>query len=318
MPGWSEILSEIKGEEQNRQLALQQNPHAQLPSSVDVVRKRYLSQLSAHTNRNTFLYASCWLQKSQIPGELMMVHQSDMDGFLEAVKGVDTSKGLDLILHSPGGSPEAAEQIVNYLRQKFNDIRVIVPMMAMSAATMMACAANRVILARHSTLGPTDPQMNIRTNTGELRMMPVHALKADFHSAEEAAAQGDGKYAAWAPITGQYPPGLLTLCDSSLALTKELVETWLADYMFNGEKDANTKATKLASYLAKSSHHTHGRPLMRDQLRAEGLLVDDLEDDGTLQDLVMSVYHATTHTLGGTNAVKIIENDMGRTYLRMT
>jgi ClpP class serine protease len=47
-------------------------------------------------------------------------------------------KDLDLIVHSPGGSPEATEAIVTYLRSKFNDIRVIVPQAAMSAATMLA------------------------------------------------------------------------------------------------------------------------------------------------------------------------------------
>ena len=62
-----------------------------------------------------------------------------MTGFMNALKGMDCSKGLDLILHTPGGSPAAAEAIVSYLRSKFhNDIRVIVPQISMSAGTMIA------------------------------------------------------------------------------------------------------------------------------------------------------------------------------------
>jgi len=316
MPGWSEVLGEIKQEEINNKASLQANPAALVINPTDKVRKKYLSELSAHTGRNVFLYASCWLQKSQIPGDLITVHPSDMDGFLESVKGVDTDLGLDLILHSPGGSPEAAEQIVNYLRQKFDSIRVIVPMMAMSAATMMACAADSIVLARHSTLGPTDPQLTIRTNTGELRMVPAYALKAEFEKAEIAGTDGDGKYAAWAPLIGQYSPGLLTLCNSSQELTAELVGKWLAAYMFKGDAAAAEIAGRLAAYFGQPEHHTHGRPLMRDQLKDEGLVVEDLEDDDKFQDLVMSVYHAATHTLGGTNVVKIIENSMGRSYMR--
>lgn len=316
MPGWSEVLSEIKQEEINNQALRQVNPAAPIVNPAEKVRKKYLSELAGYTKRNVFLYASCWLQKSQIPGELIMVHASDMDGFLEVVKGVDTNLGLDLILHSPGGSPEAAEQIVSYLRQKFDDIRVIVPMMAMSAATMMACAADLVVLARHSTLGPTDPQLTIRTNTGELRMVPAHALKSEFAAAEAAALAGDGKYAAWAPLIGQYSPGLLTQCNSSQKLTTELVESWLESYMFKGKGDARDRAKQLAAYFAQPEHHTHGRPLMRDQLVNEGLIVEELENDGTFQDLVMSVYHAVNHTLGGTNIIKIIENNIGRTYMR--
>ena len=50
---------------------------------------------------------------------------------MTCIHGMDCSKGLDLVLHTPGGSPAAAEAIVNYLRAKFgNDIRVIVPQLA--------------------------------------------------------------------------------------------------------------------------------------------------------------------------------------------
>ena len=69
------------------------------------------------------------------------------------------AKELDLILHSPGGSPSAAEGIVSYLRSRFDDIRVIVPLKAMSAATMVACAANQIVLGKHSFPRPTVPQM---------------------------------------------------------------------------------------------------------------------------------------------------------------
>ena len=78
---------------------------------------------------------------------------------MNALKGLDATKGLDLILHTPGGNPTATEGIVKYLHSKFgNDIRVIVPQMAMSAGTMLACSANTIIMGKHSCLGPIDPQ----------------------------------------------------------------------------------------------------------------------------------------------------------------
>ena len=54
-------------------------------------------------------------------------------------------ESLDLIIHSPGGSIEAAGAFVTYMRTKFSDIRVIIPQAAMSAATMIACSANVVM-----------------------------------------------------------------------------------------------------------------------------------------------------------------------------
>jgi hypothetical protein len=53
---------------------------------------------------------------------------------------------LDLVLFLPGGSAEAAEYLVSYIRTKFKDVRVIVPHAAVSAATMMACSANVIVM----------------------------------------------------------------------------------------------------------------------------------------------------------------------------
>ena len=86
---------------------------------------------------------------------------------------------LDLILHSPGGYPEAAEAIVAYLRSRFADIRVIVPQLAMSAATMIACAADKIVLGKHSFLGPTDPQIMLATPLG-VRSVPAQSVLDQF------------------------------------------------------------------------------------------------------------------------------------------
>jgi len=47
-----------------------------------------------------------------------------------------------------------------------------------------------------------------------------------------------------------------------------------------------------------------------------GLIIENLEDDQEFQDLILSVFHATTHTFNGTNAVKIIENHMGKAFIK--
>lgn len=92
--------------------------------------------------------------------------------------------------------------------------------------------------------------------------------------------------------------------------------SWLKEYMFKGDKRAAHKAAQVAKFFANDKHFTHGRPLMRDQLKKEGLKIVDLENEQKLQDLVMSVYHATTHTLGGTFAAKIIDCHEGKGYFK--
>jgi len=147
MANWSDILSEIDN-----------------GSNYDLVRRKYLKKLSSHTKRNVIAYYSGWLQKQNFPAETM-VNDSDKNGFMSAIDKLDISKGLDLILHTPGGDTAATESIVYYLKSKFKDIRVFVPQLAMSAGTIIACAANEIWMGQHSSLGPNRPPAQWRVCT---------------------------------------------------------------------------------------------------------------------------------------------------------
>jgi ClpP class serine protease len=117
----------------------------------DDIRREYLKALAAHTGRDTILYASSFSSSKAagIPGALLSVTLEDVQGFMASLHGLTGNK-LDRILHSPGGSLEAAEQIVTYLRSKYTEIRAIVPQNAMSAATMLACACDTIVMAKPS------------------------------------------------------------------------------------------------------------------------------------------------------------------------
>ena len=108
---------------------------------------------------------------------------------------------LDLILHSPGGSIGAAEAIVLYLRSRFKHIRVIVPNLAMSAAAMISCAADKIVLGKHSFLGPTDPQIPIRTVNG-LEFVPAQAILDEFERAKLECRNKRNRF-GWHPILTQ-------------------------------------------------------------------------------------------------------------------
>jgi hypothetical protein len=90
-----------------------------------------------------------------------------------------------LIRHSPGGSLEAADQIVQYLRSKFTHIRAIVPQNAMSAAMMLACACDEIIMGKRSAIGPIDPQITFPVQNGHFTA-PAQAILAEFDEAQKA------------------------------------------------------------------------------------------------------------------------------------
>ncbi len=295
MPRWGQILEELS---QNK------------PPDYDGVRRRYLGKLHQHTGRAVVLYASGWLQKPEAPSGLASINDEDIHALMEVTAGI-SDHNLDLILHSPGGYPEAAEGIVIYLRSRFRNIRVIVPQLAMSAATMIVCGADEVVMGKHSFLGPVDPQFPING-----QFVPAGAILDQFRRARRECSD-PSKLAAWLPILQRYHPGLLSQCRRAEELSKELVEMWLRTYMFREVEDREQRAKKIANWL--SNHRTfksHNRHLPKSVLEEHGMIVSALEEDDGLQDLSLSVFHAATHTLSQTTAVKIVENHEGKAHIK--
>lgn len=153
MPNWTQTMQEIQG-------TVAENP-------LDVVRRKYLLTMHKYTGRNVIAYYSAFLQK---PSANVSIDDNDKNGFMQAIHGLDKSKGLDLLLHTPGGEAAATESIVTYLKSVFgNDIRVFVPQMAMSAGTMIALAAREIVMGKQSNLGPIDPQLGGMSCMGSSR-----------------------------------------------------------------------------------------------------------------------------------------------------
>ena len=295
---WSEILKELSG--------------SQLPH--DAIRRKYLTQVSNLTKRDTILYASCWTSKPNMAPSALSITDEDLQELMEVIHGLSGSK-LDLILHTPGGSPEVAEAFVSYLRSKFSDIRVIVPSMAMSAGTMIACAGDKIVMGKHSFLGPTDPQFILPSRMGGLKVVSAQSILDQFDRAQKECKEDISKLNSWIPMLSQYGPDLLIQSEKSLKMSRELVETWLNKYML---KNDPKKGQEIAEWLSNNQlFKTHGRKIPRDQLQKKGLEIQCLEDSQEEQDLFLSVFHATTHTFTGTPVVKIIENHKGKAFMKV-
>lgn len=298
MPTWGEILEEVQASAQER------GGHP----DFDAIRRKYLTNLHALTERDTIVYYSDWLRGS---GPNTSITLEDMQGVMEVVKGLHGPR-LDLILHSPGGSAEATASIVRYLRTRYDDIRIFVPLAAMSAATMWVLAGNEIVLGAHSQLGPIDPQLV--TAQGSI---PARAVIEQFERAKRECAQDASLLGAWLPILQQYGPALIEQCEAAEELARRLVREWLTKYMFGGQANAAQKATQVARYFASFKlHRSHSLGIDREQARSRGVVIRNLEDDPALQDAVLSVHHATLHTFAGP-AVKIVENHLGKAWVQM-
>ena len=286
MAGWDDILREL----------------GETPSQIDFVRRKYLKELSEYTKRTTIAYYSAFIHKE---GPNLDVNDSDMEGFMNAVKDVDCSCGLDLILHTPGGDPTASEAIVNYLKEKFNkDIRAIVPQIAMSAGTMMACSAKEIIMGRQSSLGPIDPQFF---------GIPAHNIRQEFEEAKEDLADHPENVHYWAIKLQQYPAAFMKTAIDAIDLADELIRNWLTDVML---KDSPSEVDKAVNFLSShESSKVHARHYQYRECREHGLNIQLMEEDPELQDKILSVHHSFMITLQRTETVKIIANSNKKDYI---
>lgn len=288
-------------------------------AAQDNVRRKYIKEISDYTNRDTIIYITAYTtgKMANIPPALVSVINDDIHGFMSALNGLKNDK-LDLIIHSPGGSAEAAEQIVNYLRAKYNHIRAIIPQSAMSAATMIACACDEIVMGKHSAIGPIDPQITFPTPTGAFTA-PAQSLLSEFEQAKAEIIANPNIAPLWVSKLKNLPHGILDICKNTTDLSIEKVELWLSSYMFKGEADGKDKAKKIAKWLGTASNYkTHGRPIPFNIAKAEGLKIIELEQDQELQEKVLSVFHSTIVTIEVTNCIKLIENQNGKgTYIQV-
>ncbi len=311
MPTWGEILVEL-----NKELALWvRQPHQPGDATpYDYIRRGYLAEAHKRTGRNVILYASKWTQGAVADPTVTAINPEDVQGFMEVVhnlKGDD----LDIIIHSPGGSAEAAEAVVTYVRSKFKSVRVFVPHAAMSAATMFACAGDQIVMGKHSFLGPIDPQFIMQTELGVMSV-PAHSIVEQFRMAQTEISKGS-PLASWIPILRQYGPALIVQCQYQQKLAVDLVSTWLRTFMLKGQKNAARKAKSIARRLSDHARFkTHNRFIGRDQAKQFGLIIDDLEKDQDVQDSVLSVFHTVSLAFANTPVVKVIENHLGKTFLK--
>ncbi len=291
MPSWDKVLTEITQESLS-----QTHP-------VDAVRRRYLKQLADFTKRNVIAYYSGWLS-SPVDTPNIEIGDDDINGFMTAVHGMDRSKGLDLIIHSPGGHIAATEAIVNYLWTMFDkDVRAIVPQIAMSAGTMIACSCKSILMGKQSSLGPVDPQLG---------GVAAQAVLDEFDMAVESIDKDPRTLPLWQSIIGKYHPTFILECIQAIQWSRDMVATWLKDNMLDGSAEPEKSSLSIVSHLSDhTATRSHSRHLSMDKCKTIGLFIDQLEDNNELQDLVLTTHHAFMHTFSQTSSIKIIENHMG-------
>ncbi|MEM1124650.1 MAG: S49 family peptidase, partial [Bacteroidota bacterium] len=217
-------------------------------------------------------------------------------------------KGLDLILHTPGGDIAATESIMDYLYSLFGrNIRAIIPQISMSAGTMLALGCKEIIMGRQSNLGPIDPQMN---------GIACQAVLDEFEQAKREIKSNPDSGILWSTIIGKYHPTFLGACQNAIDWSEKLVEEWLKLNMCKDDKIAAENIIK--EFSDHAANKSHARHISKERCKQIGVEIIDMEEDQDLQDIILSIHHAFMHTFANTNVIKIVENHLPVSYIERT
>lgn len=303
---WTEVF---------QQFSTARQPNGQFDS--DGIRGKYIQNLVNHTGRPLIIYASAFLEptKASLPSQLLMLTTGDKEGLIEVLSGLPGDK-VDVFVHSPGGTAEGAESFVHILRDKFKDIRFIVPMAAKSAATMLVMSGDSIVMDIQSELGPIDPQFLLHRPDGAAISVPAQAILDQFEKAQNQIVKQPQLLPSWLPILQQMGPALIKQAENAISLSRDLVKEWLEKFMLKNIRDKKKAAGSIANFLSNHNNfRSHGRVIdltrISNEPKLKPLCLLDLRKEQILQELVRDLYHALSLSFNMTGMVKLFENSAG-------
>lgn len=286
MPCWNEILDEV-------------DASVDVASFLNKKRLEYFRSINKITGRNVIAYYSAWLKHP----ENTSIDEQDKNAFMSSVYKLDRTKGLDLILHTPGGDIAATESIVTYLKSIFNkDIRAIIPQISMSAGTMIALSCREIIMGEQSSLGPIDPQFG---------GVACQAVLDEFRQAVKEVEENPSALGLWQTIISKYHPTFLGQCERAVTWSKKLMNDWVS------ETNQNVELAELEKlFLDHRESYSHSRHISKASCKNVGLNITDLEANQDLQDAVLSLHHCYMILLDKFPVSKIVENQNGNMFIQ--
>ncbi|MGA8848242.1 MAG: ATP-dependent Clp protease proteolytic subunit [Dehalococcoidia bacterium] len=236
------------------------------------------------------------------------------------------SRKVDLYLETPGGSGEAAEEIVRCLRNKFDQVSFVVSGEAKSAGTIMVLSGDEILMTETGSLGPIDAQVRI----GRSVVSAYDYLEWTDQKSKEAKKAG--KLNPFdATMVAQISPGELSDVFHALKYAEDLVTDWLVRYKFKTWTTTETRqipvtaemktkqAQKIAAELMNHAKwRSHGRSIKATDLQDIGLRVTRVESDPKLSDVVYRIQTVCRLLFSSTNTYKIFATEREKVFKTAT
>ena len=211
-----------------------------------------------------------------------------IDEFIDQIQEIEKeSEAIDLLIESVGGDALTSWRIINLLRTSFDQVSVLVPHSAFSAATLLTLGANEIIMGRYGSLGPTDPQITVRKKDGTTQQFSYEDVASFLTFVKEEGKISEQEYlkGALEKLCETIDPPTLGFAKRSSSLSVSIGEKMLQMHMTDPEK--KSQARSIALKLNKS-FFSHGQALNRKEAKEIGLNVKD--PDKELENLIWKVH----------------------------
>ena len=279
--------------------------------AITAERKKQLARIAQLRGGIPVLVLASDIQKGNTP---ISIDYSDPLAIRDQLDNL-TGESIDIILETPGGIGEVAEDIVRGIRAKFKNVSFIIPGVAKSAGTIMVMGGDEILMDDFSSLGPIDAQISRQGKT-----FSADAFLDGLTKIKDEVQQVGTLNKAYVPILREICPGDIQECENAQNFAKTLVTDWLVRYKFRnwtthsdtGQPVTSCERHQRAEEIARdlSDHSkwlTHGRSIKIDDLQGMRLRVTDLRDNPQLQDAVRRYYTLLRLTFDSSSIFKIFE-----------
>lgn len=178
-----------------------------------------------------------------VAGNGAQITRDDVIGMVELLHNVPRGGNIDFLLHTGGGDINAAEKIVFMLRAAVGTesrFRVVVPDFAKSAGTLIALAADKILMSDSSELGPIDPQFPRRDSEGTVRWHSVLNYLEAYETACRNVRAAPNDVPANVMLS-TFDPTMLVQFEAVKRRARMLAEQHLNRWMFQKKKATYTK-----------------------------------------------------------------------------
>jgi ClpP class serine protease len=250
------------------------------------------------------------IEKNYLQGSDLSLNMGDYQILHEMLRNIASDR-LDMYIETPGGSGEAAEEIVEFLHNKFETIDFVIAGEAKSAGTLMAMSADEIYMTDSGSLGPIDAQVRIGRS-----VISAFDYVEWMKGKREEAQKTNSLNPVDATMIAQITPGEYEGVYHAQQFVVDKLKEWLPKYKFKHWKQTESRKipvtekmkTERAKTIAEkmidhSIWRSHGRSLKLKDLESIGLRIKNCKENHQLCDIVyrirqfLSYYLEVAHTI---------------------